>query len=386
MPLLDLDDRTPRELNLTRLADELARAFARHADTADRAGEIALDAIEILKASPYPALTIPDRYGGSGATLHEFTLTQECLGRADASLALIAAMNGHLLGSAGESGAWPDHLYARVAHAAVTRGALTNALASEPELGSPSRGGLPRTLAVREHAGWRVTGRKTWSTGAPVLDFLIVTATNENRAARFLIPADAPGVHVEPTWGDGLALRGSGSHDVVLDGVFVADDHEIPPGPPSPSGSAWFWAAVAGTYLGVARGALDALAQYTRERVPTALGQPIATLPNVQQQVGQMTLELHAARAYLHRVTRAWSSRPHDRDALLPLLAGAKSLATNAAVHVTDVATRVAGGAALGRALPLERHFRDARAGLMHPPSDDTALQLLGRAALDADG
>ena len=52
-------------------------------------------------------------------------------------------------------------------------------------------------------------------------------------------------------------------------------------------------------------------------------------------------------------------------------------------VSATDIALRAAGANALERKLPLERLFRDARAGLMHPPQDEKALELIGRAALD---
>jgi alkylation response protein AidB-like acyl-CoA dehydrogenase len=49
---------------------------------------------------------------------------------------------------------------------------------------------------------------------------------------------------------------------------------------------------------------------------------------------------------------------------------------------VTDLALQIAGGASITRTLPLERYFRDVRAGSMQPPSGDTALELIGRAAI----
>ena len=55
---------------------------------------------------------------------------------------------------------------------------------------------------------------------------------------------------------------------------------------------------------------------------------------------------------------------------------------SNAACRVSELALRVAGGFGLTRALPLERYFRDARAGLYHPPQDDLALGIIGRGAL----
>ena len=51
---------------------------------------------------------------------------------------------------------------------------------------------------------------------------------------------------------------------------------------------------------------------------------------------------------------------------------------------MTETALRVAGGFSLTPGLPLERYFRDARAGLFAPPQDDLALGIAGRAALAA--
>ncbi|GGR28805.1 acyl-CoA dehydrogenase family protein [Deinococcus ruber] len=375
-----------RAAHLQHLSSELAARFRADAARADAAGELSEASMAALKASGYPALTVPTRLGGLGATLLEVAQTQETLGSGDASAALIAAMNAHLLGSLAESGGWPQALYAEVCRASVERGALANSLASEPELGSPSRGGLPATRAEPVAGGWRVSGRKTWSTGVRALDFLVVSAaTPQEQVWRFVIPAGAPGISIQPTWRGSLSLRASGSDDVLLEEVFVPDSHAIPPTSPHPAGSAWFWTTVAATYLGVGQAALDALKAYAWERVPTALGQPIATLPKVQEAAGRMELELLAARSVLHAVCREWNDFSENRAALLPRLAAAKSLCTNAAVSVTDQALRVAGGAALTASLPLERLLRDARAGLTHPPSDEQALAMLGRGVLERE-
>jgi alkylation response protein AidB-like acyl-CoA dehydrogenase len=391
-PPPDRADLPTRAEQLRQIAEPLAAVFRQEAAQADRIGQLSAAGVRAIKASGYPALTVPARLGGFGASLYEFARAQEILGRADASLALVAAMNGHLLGSigeigTGEAGSWPEAVYAELAHSSVQTGALSNSLASEPDLGSPSRGGLPSSSAVKVAGGWQVSGLKTWSTGSEALDYLVVTATVDDSVWRFVIPQGSVGVEVQQTWQGSLSLRGSGSHDVSFGGVFVPDEHAIPPAPAlSPvraaSSGAWFWTAVAATYLGVGQAALDSFVEYACERVPTALGQAIATLPKVQQAAGQMALDLLAARTLLHDLTLQWANDPDQRPDLLPKLAAAKNLCTNAAVNVTDLALRAAGGAALTSALPLERYFRDARAGLTHPPADDQALGLLGKQTL----
>lgn len=387
MSLIDLRDLSDREARIVALADGLAADHAARADRHDRDGTLPEASFASLRASGYAGLTVPEALGGLGASLFELALAQQRLARGDASVALAAAMTAHLLGSAREAGGWPPSLYAEVALDAAERGALINSVASEPDLGSPSRGGLPRTTAAPDGGGWVLRGRKTWATGGPALArFLVTAATPDGRVARFIVPADAAGVRLEPTWAGALALRASAAHDLVLDGVRVPGHHRVPSAPSHPASAAWFWAAVAATYLGVGIAALEGLAAYARERTPTALGRPIATLPAVRQATGRIEVTLAAAQAVLHEATRAWAAANEPGEDLLPRLAAAKHLCTNAAIAATDLALRTAGGASLTRELPLERHFRDARAGLAHPPSDDAALETVGAARLEDAG
>ena len=64
----------------------------------------------------------------------------------------------------------------RVAAEAVENGALINALRVEPELGSPTRGGMPSTVLRRTADGWTLSGHKIFATGAPGLRWMDVWA------------------------------------------------------------------------------------------------------------------------------------------------------------------------------------------------------------------
>jgi alkylation response protein AidB-like acyl-CoA dehydrogenase len=81
---------------------------------------------------------------------------------------------------------------------------------------------------------------------------------------------------------------------------------------------------------------------------------------------------LEAARAWDEQRQAAWSQ-----------VVAAKQFANEVAITVTDIALRVAGGQSITHNLPLERYFRDVRGGITHPPSGDTALEIVGRAAID---
>jgi alkylation response protein AidB-like acyl-CoA dehydrogenase len=359
--------------------------MAARADAFDRQGELPAPSFTELKQSVYPALTVPQAFGGLGANLLEFVLAQICLAKGDAAVALTAAMNAHVIGGVTESGAWNAEVSTRIFKEIVTRGALINALASEPELGSPSRGGAFRTVAHKVSGGWQLSGRKNWVTGGQCLDFFLVHASLTGvlePSGRMIVPRNADGVRFEQTWVDTLSLRSSAADDVVFDNVFIPDSDFISPTAPSSSGTAWFWGAMAATYLGIGVAALEEIVQYTKNRVPTALGKPISSLSSVQQKIGLIELTLKAAQTMLLETCERWIGA-ETRDELLPAMAGAKYLCTNAAVTATDLALRVAGGTALTRSLSLERHFRDARAGLVHPPNDETAFEMIGRARLE---
>ncbi|GAB4424622.1 MAG: acyl-CoA dehydrogenase family protein [Chloroflexi bacterium OHK40] len=393
-----LPELTPRQRRALALAEALAARNAERAATHDRDGSFPHASYADMHASGYLRLVIPEEFGGAGADLFEMVLAQEQLGRGDGATALAAGMLIQLIGRLAEERSWPAPLFAEVCRTLVAEGGLINSVVTEPELGSISRGGLPRTTAIPAPGGWRVSGHKIFATGGPALRFMVVgvtippgPSTPHGETASVVVRADAPGVRLVATWGDSLGLRTAGNDDVFFDEVFVPEGWMVsrrPIGEPAAPGqlpglNAWSL-TVAAVYLGIGQAACDAACDYARNRRPPALTGPIAELPHIQQAIGQMQLQLEAARAVLYSAARTWAEHPALRPELAPQIAAAKYLATNAACAVSEAALRVAGGFSLTRALPLERYFRDARAGLFHPPQDDLALAILGRAALAA--
>ena len=358
-------------------ADELAHDFATRARDADRQGTLPDEDLEALRTSGLAGLTVPEQYGGLGADLSLTVETLLKLARGSTSTALVAAMQLNLFGHGLETGSFGPHTDEFCKRA--VNGELFNSAASEPQLGSPSRGGLPETYTVRDGNTLVLNGRKTWVTGGAGLSHLLVRARLGDAAVNVWVPNRAPGVRWEKTWGDGLSLRASASDDVFFEDVRLPASHLMADGPKAVN--VWFPLLVGAVYLGTALAARDAAAKYARERVPTALGKPIATLPTIQRQLGDLEVKLLAAQSLLLQTAQAWDSSG-DRDAFFPRVVAAKVFAVETALSVTDAALKLAGGASLSPELPLERFFRDVRAGLMHPPSGDAALELVGRGRL----
>ena len=136
-------------------------------------------------------------------------------------------------------------------------------------------------------------------------------------------------------------------------------------------------------YTGIAVAARDFAVEFARGRRPSGQqGASIAEYQTVQHRVAEIDVLLLQSRSALYGSAEAWVERPDLRDALAWQVNASKYLATNNAIQITDLALRVVGSAGLFRALPLERYFRDVRAGLGNPPMDDIALTAIGKGAL----
>ncbi len=363
-------------------------------------------------------LPVPVARGGLGATMAEAAEVLAALGAIDGSTALGFAMHVHVVASVADSDAWPAPLLDRLYAAIVDEGALVNAASTEEGGGSPARGAIPGTTAVSDQgpgSGWRLTGEKTWTTWLPALRLALVSARLEESAAPipgtaapvdspvdspdnppvvgvFLVDLDSPGVTRLEAF-EAMGMRASASGRLVLDGVQVPADALIVrrsasvPDPRGPAPGAWFALAVAATYLGVGEGARARVARWALDCRPGDGSTAVADIPSVQVRLGRLDAGLRAARIVLFDVARRWSlaTDASTRQALLPDLALAKVIATNAAVDATDGALRIAGGPGY-LAGPLERAARDARAGLINPPLDDVALAGFARTLLQGIG
>ena len=389
-----VDPKTERQAELVAQARRLAAQFAVRAAEHDRDGSFPHEHFEAARRAGYTAASVPGEYGGGGYGLDDVALAQIELAKGDGSTALGLAMHLMLCGTEAQARQWPEAARERIFRAVVHDGALLNNAAAERNLGSPQGGGRPETTAtpvMSESPGpgrWRVSGRKTYTTAAPVLTHFVTYVAVEDgsgEVGRIAIGRDLPGVRIEETW-DALGMRASGSDDVCFDDVLVTDEDFLTRSDPARQRerpAAWFAILVGATSLGVAEAARDYAVRFARERRPLGASGPIATVPHVREQVGRMDASLMAATALLMQTSEAWERTPEARPRLGPQVAASKRLATNTAVEVVEIAMRIVGGVAMHRSEPLERYFRDVRSGLINPPIEARALEMIASAALD---
>lgn len=352
----------------------------------DREGRFPHGFLQALRDEGLLGLTAPPEHGGRGVGLETASEVLREIGKADPSAALIVMMHYLILAHL-PRGRWPSALLEKVLGGGARRGELINALRVEPELGTPLRGGLPATTARRVDDGWRLSGRKIYSTGSEGLTWGLVWARTDEEAPRvgqFLVPLSAPGIRIERTW-DTLGLRGSSSHDVVFEDVALPPDHAADIRKPSEwrirpdEESAWAGVLLGAMYTGVAEAARDWIVQFLRNRVPANLGKPLAELPRQQEAVGGIQ-ELLAVNLRLIR------SVATEVDAGTPPRGGegniVKHVTTENAISAVERALKLAGNHAISRRNPLERHYRDVLCGRIHSPQEDSVLIAAGRQAL----
>ncbi|MEK1939010.1 MAG: acyl-CoA dehydrogenase family protein [Pseudomonas sp.] len=375
---LDLDSPAFAEL-----LETLSAEFAASAAHYDRHSEFPHANLERLQQHDLLALTVPRELGGSGATLAQARRVISAVAKGEPSTALVLVMQYLQHTRLQKNLAWPEYLRLRVAREAVEQGALINALRVEPDLGTPARGGLPGTLATRVPDGWRLNGRKIYSTGIPGLTWLAVWARSDDsvpRVGTWLVHRDTPGIRIEETW-DHLGMRATGSHDVIFDDVLVPFDHAVDVLPVDvprtseldPSGVLWLAVLLSSIYDGVARAARDWLVAWLRERTPANLGAPLASLPRFQELVGRIDALLFSNRVLLDAAAEGRVAASEATQV--------KHLVTNQAIKAVGLAIEAIGNPALARSNPLERHYRDVLCSRIHTPQDDAILSAVGRAA-----
>ncbi|KNX77809.1 acyl-CoA dehydrogenase [Pseudomonas sp. 250J] len=374
----DLDSPAFADL-LARLSDEFAASAAEH----DRQGSFPHANLRRLHEHGLLALTVPRRLGGGEATLAQARRVIAAVARGEPSTALVLVMQYLQHARLQQNQAWPEHLRLRLAREAVTDGALVNALRVEPELGTPARGGLPGTVARRVAEGWRISGRKIYSTGIPGLTWLAVWARSdeaEPRVGTWLVHRDTPGIRIEETW-DHLGMRATCSHDVIFDDVLVPVEQAVdvlPAHQPRPSeldhnGVLWLAVLLSSIYDGVARAARDWLVGWLAGRTPANLGAPLSSLPRFQELVGRIDALLLSNRVLLDAAAEGRIPASEATQV--------KYLVTTQAISAVELGIEAIGNPALARGNPLERHYRDVLCSRIHTPQNDAVLGAAGRAA-----
>lgn len=356
--------------------------FEQYAPQIGDEGQFPYENLQLLREIGYTKLTLPKDLGGEGYRVYDTLLVHEKLGSLDGSTALIVAWTLMMVGELYEHRYWSEDQLDAFGKE-VNSGAIINRAVSEFAMGSPARGGKPASEAIYDGKEWVVNGRKNYTTGSYGLDYFLtaVWIEEQQQTGYFLIHKDTPGVSIEENW-DVLSMRGTGSHDLVLENVHLPQEAlvELASDRAHLTNNGWLL-LIPATYLGIAQAARDYAVQFAKTHSPNSIKGTIAQLPNVQTLIGEMDLELAKARFALYGAAEAYDDKER-RNQLTNELSIAKSIVTNAALIIVDKAMRLVGAKSLQQSCPLQRYYRDVRAGLHNPPMDDITIQKLTDSAL----
>ena len=362
---------------LVETASEVAKVFAARAHSNDETDRFVEDNYADLKSAGLIAAGVPSQLGGGGANIRELCDILKIVGGSCGSTGLALSMHTHQVAIP----AWRWH------HQEAARGVvepLLRRIADENIVllssgGSDWIGGSG--VAEKVDGGYRITARKVFSSGAPTGDLMMTGAISEEGGERtvlhFGVPMSAPEVTVLDTWRT-LGMRSTGSHDVQIDGLFIADDKI----PMRRKAGEWHPAfqmiatiafpLIYSVYLGIAQSARNIAVEIARKKPVSHRTQSIA---------GQMDTALTAAAlAHQHMIDVTDRNAP-SAETINDVMIGRRLVEENT-IKVVELAMELAGGAGFYRKNKLERHFRDIQAARYHPLHKDAQSEYAGAMAL----
>jgi alkylation response protein AidB-like acyl-CoA dehydrogenase len=363
------------------VADEVGPELARHAADADRENRFVAESYAVLRQRRLFAAGVPAELGGGGAGHAEMCAVLRTLAHYCPATALAFAMHAHVMAAAvwrWKRGLPGEALLRRIAE----QEAILVTTSANDWLTSNG-------TVERAEGGYRISARKQFVSGCTEGDLLVTSARWDDSpdgpiVMHLAVPMRAEGVHIEHTW-DAHGMRGTGSHDVVFERVFVPEEAIFLR---RPGGGVWHTALtvamvvalplIMSVYVGVAeQAAAEALAAARaaqRQDDITALlaGELRGSLATAQDVLRAM-IDNAADYAFPPEIERA--------DASLTR----KAVVARATVAAVEKALELGGGRTYARPGTLERLLRDVRAGAYHPLPEKPQQRFTGRVALGLD-
>jgi acyl-CoA dehydrogenase len=375
----DPDIGTDQATDWSGLMQALGPRFAERAKLHDADDTFVAENFAELKARGVFAAGVPLALGGGGATYLELCNMLRVLGRYCGSTALTLSMHTHVVATTVWRWRRDPEPFERLLRRIAEQNLVLVASGASDWLAASG-------TARRVEGGWRISARKIFASGIPAGDLFMTQAVYDDpqagpTALHFAIPVTDPGVVPQDNWFV-LGMRGTGSHDVVIEEAFVPDSAIVLRRPAGKWSAAFHLnpgmiplPLVYAVYLGIAEAARDSALAFARKR-PAGPGLPYL--------IGQMENDLACARmAHRDMVEAADTAEPGPETTNRVWMG--RTLVGRAAVRVVENAMEAAGGSSFYRASGLERLFRDVQGARFHRPQERTQLRFSGRLALGLD-
>lgn len=330
-------------------------------------------------------LHVPANFGGHGQGLVALSQLTEIIGKACPSSALCFGM--HCVGSAviaAKATERQQNEYLRP----IAAGKHITTLALS-ETGSGAHLYLPQTQLVRQQDNFQINGTKQFVTNGGHADSYVIStvaAADQQEAGELsclIVESATPGLQWLDEW-RGMGMRGNSSRGLHFDDVSVPAANLLG----EVGDQVWyifevvvpyFLMAMAGTYLGVAQGAVDAARQHLQSRRYNHSGESLAESEILQARMAEMWASVEKTRCLIHEAAHRGDMGHPDA---LPFLLACKAEAGDTAVAVTNEAMTMCGGHAYSENSKLAQMLRDARAAHVMAPTTDLLKVWTGRALL----
>lgn len=355
------------------------------AEGVDRDARFPAEQMQALGDAGLMGLISSEEHGGIGGGPTELVETMLDVAGACGSTSMVYLM--HLAAVAVTNAAPPEDGAALLTD--LASGTKLGTLAFS-EKGSRSHFWAPVSKAERHGDGVRLGADKSWVTSASNADVFVASAMapdgeSMTESNLYVIDRSAPGVDVLGNF-EGIGLRGNDSAPVRLD-VEIGDGARLGEekggfGLMMSVVLPWFSLGNSAVSLGLSRSALDAAIAHASGTRFEHLDSKLADLPTIRAYLAKASVDLTAHEAML-RETAHKVAEPDDSTMLAVL--STKAACNEAALRITDLAMRVAGGAGFSKHLAIERYARDARAGFVMAPTSDALFDFVGRALCGMD-
>lgn len=364
---------------MIRIAEQLAIEFRATASEVDLDGRFPAENYARMRDIGYLRGPVPAELGGLGASLHEISRAQQALARGCPSTALAVNMHLFQVGAAADgyrAGGPTGPMLRRVAEEGIVLASTGAEFIVAGEWTTP-------TTARRDGEDYVIDGHKYFCSQAEGMDVVRVNARDAETGQLLVlpVPASSPGLTVVPTWNT-TGMRGTASHDVILEGVRVPRASatvlrgNVPTADPQAANVIrWFLMLVSGVYLGIAEEARSEAINASGRGINSSHRDPV--LDDVM--LGELEAAFLTASAVRDAVARELAEPHPDADYVVARAALAKEVVTSAARTVVDRAVAVAGGRSFFRGTTLERLARDVQASRFHPPAAPVSYQIAAR-------
>ncbi len=321
-------------------------------------------------------VTLPEEYGGAGASYVAYGLVAREVERVDSGYRSMMSVQSSLV-------MHPIYAYGDEAQRLkylpkLANGELIGCFGlTEPDAGSDPAG--MRTKAERTPDGYRLTGAKTWISNAPIADVFVVwakSAAHDGAIRGFILEKGMPGLSA-PKIGGKLSLRASITGEIVMEGVEVPETALLP----KASGLAGPFGCLNRARYGISWGVMGAAEdcwhrarQYTLDR--KQFGRPLAATQLVQKKLADMQTEIALGLQASLRVGRLF-----DAGQMAPeMISIVKRNNCGKALDIARVARDMHGGNGIQEEYHVMRHMQNLETVNTYEGTHDVHALILGRA------